>query len=193
MGRAMSAKPLTAKLHRRVVVPRARGWLAAAVGAALSALLAPVPIFVAHAAELEVQPASLSASRPTPRPAPRLGPDTGLPVPRFASLKFDEVNGREGPSFDHPIVWLYVRRGLPVEVIEEALDWRKIRDPDGDEVWMHQRVLESRRTGLVAGVEAQLLRRPETGAAVAAIADPGVMFEIKDCRGSSKAIERRRV
>jgi SH3-like domain-containing protein len=112
----------------------------------------------------------------------RLGPDSGLPVPRFASLKFDEVNGREGPSFEHPVLWRYQRRGLPVEVIEEDLGWRKIRDPDGAEVWMHERVLENRRTGLVEGAPIKILRRPDDDAPVAAVAEPGVLFEIKACR-----------
>ena len=112
----------------------------------------------------------------------RVGPDSGLPVPRFASLKFDEVNGREGPSFEHAVAWRYQRRGLPVEVIEEDIGWRKVRDPDGAEVWMHERVLENRRTGLVDGASVEILRRPDDGAPIAAVAEPGVLFEIKTCR-----------
>jgi SH3-like domain-containing protein len=112
----------------------------------------------------------------------RLGPQSGLPVPRFASLKFGEVNGREGPSLAHPVLWQYRRRGLPVLIIEEDLDWRKVRDPDGDEVWINARGLDSRRTGLVLDAPAQLRRRPEDESPVAAIAEPGVLFEIKSCR-----------
>ncbi len=113
----------------------------------------------------------------------RIGPQSGLPVPRFASLKFDVVNGREGPSFEHPVVWEYHRRGLPVLVIEEDLDWWKIRDPDGDEVWIHRRGLETRRMGLVSGDTATIRRQPEADAPVTAVAEPGVLLEIKDCRG----------
>lgn len=151
---------MPAPLRRLIPIRRARPLLALFV-ASLAAALA------------------VSAS---PAADVRLGPETGLPVPRFVSLKFAAVNGREGPSFEHPVVWRYMRRGLPMEIIEEDLDWRKVRDPDGDVVWMHRRVLDNRRTGLVTGAPAQVLRRPDPDAPVAAIAEPGVLFEIKDCR-----------
>jgi SH3-like domain-containing protein len=112
----------------------------------------------------------------------RLGPQSGLPVPRFASLKFGEVNGREGPSMGHGVVWQYRRRGLPMLIIEEDLEWRKVRDPDGDEVWINARGLDGRRMGLVTNAPAELRRRPEGDAPVAAVAEPGVLFEIRSCR-----------
>jgi len=113
---------------------------------------------------------------------PRIGPQSGLPVPRFASLKFGVVNGREGPSLGHPVLWQYHRKGLPVLVIEEDLDWWKVRDPDGAEVWVHRRGLETRRMGLVEGAPAPVRGRPDDDAPVTAVAEPGVLFEIKDCR-----------
>jgi SH3-like domain-containing protein len=122
---------------------------------------------------------------PPPQPLsadPRIGPHTGLPVPRFESLKFDDVVGREGPSFDHPILWRYRLRGLPVEVVAEDVIWRRVRDPDGDLVWIHSRGLEIRRTGLVVDAPVELHRRPEPDAPTVAVAEPGVLFEIKDCR-----------
>lgn len=122
----------------------------------------------------------------------RLGPTSGLPVPRFASLKFGEVNGREGPSLAHPVVWQYRRRGLPVLIIEEDLEWRKVRDPDGDEVWINARGLDSRRMGLVRGAPAELRRRPEGEAPVAAIAEPGVLFEIRSCRDGFMRVDGAR-
>jgi SH3-like domain-containing protein len=133
-----------------------------------------LPLLLAILALLTVSPASAQT---------RIGPQSGLPVPRFASLKFDVVNGREGPSFDHPVVWEYHRRGLPVLVIEEDLDWWKVRDPDGDEVWIHRRGLETRRMGLVSGEAVPIRRQPEADAPVTAVAEPGVLLEIKDCRG----------
>ena len=56
---------------------------------------------------------------------------SGFPVPRFVSLKAGVANGRAGPEQAHPIVWRYVRAGLPMEVIAETADWRRVRDPDG--------------------------------------------------------------
>ena len=72
-----------------------------------------------------------------------------LPVPRFVSLIADQVYGRSGPSRSHAIRWEYLREGLPVEVIAETEDWRQVRDPDGEETWIHRSMLSGER--FVAG------------------------------------------
>ena len=114
---------------------------------------------------------------------PAFAADTpsGLPVPRFVSLKFAEVNGRAGPSDQHPIVWTYRRKGLPMLVVAETENWRRVRDPEGETVWMHRRLLDGRRTGM-AMEEAALLVRPEPGAGARAIVEPGVVVQIQACR-----------
>jgi SH3-like domain-containing protein len=87
--------------------------------------------------------------------APLQAQETGQPtpsgqeVPRFVSLKFDVANGRSGPSRAHPVAWRYVRAGLPVEVIAETPDWRRVRDPDGEVTWMHRSIQSGRRNRLV--------------------------------------------
>jgi len=53
---------------------------------------------------------------------------SGLPIPRFVSLRSNEVNLRTGPGLTYPIDWIYKRDGMPVEVIQEFDTWRKIRD-----------------------------------------------------------------
>jgi SH3-like domain-containing protein len=78
-----------------------------------------------------------------------LGP-SGLPLPRFVSLKSDRVNVRVGPSQDHAIAWVFRRQGLPIEIIAEFENWRQIRDSDGAEGWVIQSLLSGRRTVLVA-------------------------------------------
>lgn len=119
----------------------------------------------------------------TPSLASAQGCDThsGLPVPRFVSLKFDSVNGRAGPSLGHPIVWEYVRAGFPLEVTAETADWRKVRDPDGEETWMHRRVLSGRRS--VRLIEPAVLRaRPEADAVIEAGAEAGAVLWLERCR-----------
>ena len=66
---------------------------------------------------------------------PDKGSVTGLPLPRFVSLRTDEVNLRTGPGMQYPIEWLYKRRGLPVEVEREFDVWRLVVDPDGVKGW----------------------------------------------------------
>lgn len=78
----------------------------------------------------------------------RTGP-SGLPLPRFVSLKSNEVNVRVGPSRDHDIAWTFLKEGLPVEIIQEFDNWRRIRDHAGDDGWIFHKLLSGRRTGLV--------------------------------------------
>lgn len=78
------------------------------------------------------------------------GSVTGLPVPRYVSLKSDRVNLREGPSKDNRTRWVYQRAGLPVEIVAEFETWRRVRDADGAEGWVLHSLLSGRRTALVA-------------------------------------------
>ena len=80
---------------------------------------------------------------------PAAGTASGLPVPRFVSLKTDKVVVRGGPNKNHDVKWLYQRAGLPVEITAEFETWRRIRDSDGTEGWVYHSLLSGRRTGVV--------------------------------------------
>ena len=108
---------------------------------------------------------------------------SGKPVPRFESLKFRAVHGRIGPSLDHPIVWKYERKGLPVLILKESQGWRFVRDPDGDEVWVHARMLTGKRTVLVQG-ETELKREADDTARSVAVVQKGVVGELLACSGT---------
>ena len=106
---------------------------------------------------------------------------TGLPIPRFVSLRTDPINMRTGPGMRYPVDWVYRRRHLPVEVVAEFDTWRKIRDPDGSEGWVHQSMLTGRRTAVVKG-DVRPLRHTnaEDGEQVATI-EPGVVVSVLRC------------
>src|SRR6201991_3487678 len=72
-------------------------------------------------------------------PAPERQTPSGMPVPRYVSLKFDKVNARAGPGDDHRLLWVYKVKGLPVQVVAETAEWRRICDPDGKLAWVHRR------------------------------------------------------
>jgi SH3-like domain-containing protein len=96
-------------------------------------------------------------------------PPSGLQVPRWVSLKFDEVNARAGPGDDYGVVWVYRARRLPVQVVEETRDWRKICDPDGGSAWVRKSALDGKRTLFrAARSDLPLHRRPAKDAGVAA-------------------------
>lgn len=111
---------------------------------------------------------------------------SGLKVPRFVSLKSDRVNVRGGPSKDHKVKWIFRRAGLPVEVIQEFEHWRRIRDSEGEEGWVHQALLSGRRTALVSpwqtpGKLVSLKDSTESSSAITAKAQVGVQVDIQSC------------
>jgi SH3-like domain-containing protein len=117
-----------------------------------------------------------------------VGPVTKLPMPRFASLKTDRVNLREGPSKEHATKWVYERAGLPVEITAEFEIWRKVRDSEGIEGWVLHSLLSGRRTALVTpnkkGENAKLYARASASADLAATLQSGVIVNIRNCDGA---------
>lgn len=106
---------------------------------------------------------------------------SGLPLPRFVSLRSDEVNLRTGPGTRYPVDWVYSRRDLPVEVIAEFETWRKIRDWQGTEGWVHQSMLSARRMVVVTGAERGLRSDPDDKAVILATLGPNVVARLLGC------------
>ena len=115
---------------------------------------------------------------------PQKGPVSNLPVPRYVSLKSDRVNVREGPSKEHPTVWVYTRAALPVEITAEFETWRKIRDWEGAEGWVLHSLLSGRRTALVAPSKKEplLLTEKDHQTPIAKLS-PGVVGSLRSCDG----------
>jgi len=139
-------------------------------------------------AGLSLSTAAALGQQPAQPPGGRLG--TGLPVPRYVSLKTDRVNLREGPSKDHRTAWVFQRAGLPVEIIAEYETWRRIRDSEGTEGWVLHSLLSGRRTALVMPwakgnvPPISLLERTDEKSGVLAQLQPGVIANIKTCDGT---------
>ncbi|HEY9537339.1 MAG TPA: SH3 domain-containing protein [Kiloniellaceae bacterium] len=150
-------------------------------GLLLTAPLAVAPVLAQEepaAGEAETGPDGEAESA---RPAPP--GRTGLPLPRFVTLRADEVNLRTGPGTRYPIDWVYQRRGMPVEIIDEFDTWRRIRDWQGTEGWVHQSMVQGQRGILVTGRRHTLARRPEPGAPGVALVDAGVVGVLERCQG----------
>ena len=108
---------------------------------------------------------------------------SGLPVPRFVSLKSEKTFCRIGPSFSHPVRITYMRRGLPLVVVAETRDyWRKLRDRDGDECWAHRSKLSGAAAALVIEDGLTLRARPNDGAPARARLGKGVIARIDERR-----------
>jgi len=107
---------------------------------------------------------------------------TGLPLPRFVSLRAPEVNMRTGPGVQYPVEWVYRRRYLPVEIIAEYGTWRKVQDWQGTQGWIHQSMLTGKRTLIVTGATRTLRRRPDSSSAAQAKVEIDSIGDIRSCR-----------
>ena len=113
---------------------------------------------------------------------------SGLPLPRFASTRSDPINVRVGPGQKYEIAWTYLKSGLPVEIVQEFDTWRKIRDVDGTEGWVHQNLLSGTRmayvTPVIANGEIPLLAGQSDDSTVRARLGPGFKVTVQECDGA---------
>lgn len=143
------------------------------------ALLGGLP---AAASAQEAEGAPTAAERlPTSKDA--LKHRSGLPVPRFASLRSGRAYMRSGPGKQYPVLWVYVRPGVPFEVLYEWNVWRKIRDVDGTEGWMDRAMLSTDRTMQITRETRTLYARPDLSAPPVWRAEPGVTVRVTMCEG----------
>ncbi len=152
--------------------------------AALAALLVAVMALAGGADAARAGTAAAGAAAP-------LGA-SGLPLPRFVSLKADRVNLRSGPGTDYPTSWVYRQAGLPVEVLSEFESWRQIRDSEGATGWVLQSLLSGRRTALVTPWDAKAgapvpqvpVRNSDSERARAVVVvEAGVIANVHTCDG----------
>ena len=106
---------------------------------------------------------------------------SGLPVPRFVTLKSDTVNMRVGPGREYPLSWVYKQRNLPLKVIAEFDVWRKVIDHEGTTGWVHSQLVSLKRYALIQSRLTKLHRNEDENSAVLAVAEKGVLLELQIC------------
>ena len=144
----------------------------------LIAVAAVLPFAMPHAA-----PGGIAAAQGEAGPR-----TTGLPLPRFVSLKSNNVNVRRGPGQNYDLAFTFVRAGLPVEITQEFDNWRKIRDSEGSEGWVFGSLLSGERTVLIAPWESDgqhaAYASADGSAAVVAYLQPRVVARVEKCTGA---------
>src|SRR5258708_2086270 len=105
-------------------------------------------------------------------PPPIVHKGSGLPLPRFASLRSDEVNVRTGPGTRYPVDWVFKRKAMPVEIVAEYENWRKIRDWQGASGWVHHSLLTGKRRFIIPSKATTLHKTPATSPALVTNLDP---------------------
>jgi SH3-like domain-containing protein len=115
------------------------------------------------------------------------GAVSGLPVPRFVSLKADRVNVRTGPNKDQEVRWVYTRAGMPVEITAEFENWRRIRDWEGAEGWVYHSLLSGKRSAVVVPTLKDelvpLYEDADVESRVVARVQAGVLGLLRSCTG----------
>jgi SH3-like domain-containing protein len=123
------------------------------------------------------------------------GTVSGLPIPRYVSLKSDRVNVRSGPTKDHEVAWVFTRSGLPVEITAEFENWRRIRDSEGSEGWVYHSLLSGKRTAVVTARDKDQLiavsDAPKPDGEITAQLQPGVMTQVRRCDGKWCRVDGR--
>jgi len=116
------------------------------------------------------------------------GSVSGLPIPRFVSLKSDRVNARSGPNKDQEVRWVYTHAGMPVEVTAEFENWRRIRDWEGAEGWVYHSLLAGKRMATVVPKAKDdlvpLFEKADVESPILARLQPGVLGALKSCNGN---------
>ncbi|MFO1152399.1 MAG: SH3 domain-containing protein [Rhodospirillales bacterium] len=106
---------------------------------------------------------------------------SGLPLPRFVTLRSDDANMRTGPGEQYPIKWTYQRAGLPVEIVAEYHTWRRVRDWQGTEGWMHAAMLSGHRSFIVVGETRTMRASADASSRVVAQVEPKVTGLLDEC------------
>ena len=106
---------------------------------------------------------------------------TNLEIPRFVTLQASRANMRAGPGKDYPIKWQYRRVGLPLKVVGEFEIWRKVEDHEGETGWMNVNMLTILRMGLILDTTAPIHSDDSDSSPVIAVAEHGVILELKSC------------
>lgn len=120
-----------------------------------------------------------------------IGPVTKLPMPRYVSLRSNEINVRRGPGLDYRKDWVFLRTGLPVRVIDEYGDWRRVVDHDDAGGWVYHAMITGRRTVLITASTATFREAPADTAAARAEAERGVIARLRRCRPDWCEIEAK--
>ncbi|MBK0400101.1 hypothetical protein H0I76_12950 [Limibaculum sp. M0105] len=154
-------------------------------GARRAALLVIVGLMTWGAvpdAKAQTTPPAPPAREDTPEASDAaVGPVTKLPMPRYVSLRSNKINVRRGPGQIYRIDWVFRRAGLPVRIIDEYRDWRRIVDSDDAGGWVFHSLLSGRRTVLVTAPIAELHDEPSASAPVTARAEQGVVATLVEC------------
>ena len=155
-----------------------------ALAAAFAALILALGGLGSSPGSAAAQSAGAGSSAAAQSAGAETGLETGLPLPRWASLGGAPARLRRGPGRRYPTDWVYRRSGLPVMILDEHADWRRLRDWEGSEGWMHKSLLRGSARFIVIAPLARLADRADGSGRIAAELEAGVSGRILGCRSA---------
>ncbi len=100
----------------------------------------------------------------------------------FLTLKNNEVNLRQGPSFEYPIKLIYKKKYLPVKILDKSETWRKIRDFENNSGWIHVSQLSKKKTAINIKNNSIIYKKPTIYSKPIARLEVGRLVIIKRCK-----------
>ena len=100
----------------------------------------------------------------------------------FLSLKKDEVNLRQGPSFKYPIKLIYKKKYLPVIILDKSGPWKKIKDFENNTGWIHTVLLSKKKSAINIKNNSVLYKKPTIFSKPIAKLETGRLMLIKKCK-----------
>lgn len=140
-----------------------------------------VPLFALAALALAMLGPDSAMSQQDATAPESIANPSGLPIPRWVSIRAKEANLRTGPGARYPIDWVLQRRNLPAEVIGEFENWRQIKVQDGTVGWVHKSMLSGKRMATVTSPRSRMRQSPDDRAPVAAFVENGVIVALNGC------------
>ena len=99
----------------------------------------------------------------------------------FLTLKNNEVNLRQGPSFEYPIKLIYQKKYLPVIILDKSETWRKISDFQNNSGWIHISQLSKKKSAINIKNNSILFKKPTIYSKPIARLESGRLLLINKC------------
>ena len=100
----------------------------------------------------------------------------------FLTLRYDQVNLRQGPSREYPIKIFYKKKYLPVLVQDQSDNFRKIRDHENNSGWIHVSQVSKKKAAIVIDEKLIMFKSPTIYSKPIAVLKKGRLARIIKCK-----------
>ncbi len=100
----------------------------------------------------------------------------------FLTLRNENVNLSQGPSFDYPIKIFYKKKFLPVLIQDKSDNFRKIRDHENNTGWVHISQLSKKKASITIDDDVLVFNKPSIYSMPKVILKKGRLCKIRKCK-----------